>query len=56
MTEQAQEAKTYKQGYICQGYLNSWLGPNILSGDKIDQTRHGKLFKLLGTKQTNMCK
>ena len=42
--EEAQRAKSYGKGYILQGDLNAWLGPEILPGDIHNQNKNGKLF------------
>ena len=45
LTDQANAAKAHGQGFILQGDLNSWLGPNLLPGDVRDQNRNGKRFQ-----------
>ena len=43
--DEAHKAKIYGKGYILQGDLNAWLGPNILPGDLHKQNRNGALFE-----------
>ena len=33
LNDEAKKAKSYGKGYVLQGDLNSWLGPNILPHD-----------------------
>ena len=42
--EEAVRAKEEGKGFIVQGDLNAWLGPNIIPGDKRPQNKNGKLF------------
>ena len=44
LSEQAQQARAGGKGFIVQGDLNSWLGPQYLPGDKRPQNGNGKLF------------
>ena len=37
-------AKNAGNGFVLQGDLNSWLGPNIIPGDTKPQNQNGKLF------------
>ena len=37
---EAQRANTYGKGFILQGDLNSWLGPNLLPGDLHSQNKN----------------
>ena len=41
---EAQRANTNGKGFILQGDLNSWLGPNLLPGDSHSQNKNGKHF------------
>ena len=45
LTEQAVEANKEGKGFILQGDLNAWLGPNIIPGDQREQNKNGKLFE-----------
>ena len=42
--EEYERAKNEGNGFILQGDLNSWLGPDILPGDTKQQNQNGKLF------------
>ena len=42
--EECERAKKEGNGFILQGDLNSWLGPEILPGDTKHQNQNGKLF------------
>ena len=42
--EEAERAKKDGKGFVLQGDLNCWLGPNILPHDKHEQNQNGKLF------------
>ena len=45
LSEQAQQARPSGTGFIVQGDLNSWLGPQLLPGDTRPQNGNGKLFQ-----------
>ena len=38
-------AKEESKGFILQGDLNAWLGPDMIKGGKRPQSKNGKLFK-----------
>ena len=42
--EQANRAITCGNGFVLQGDLNAWLGPDFIKGDSRRQNRNGKLF------------
>ena len=42
--EECQRSKKEGHGFILQGDLNSWLGPDILPGDTKKQNQNGKLL------------
>ena len=44
LTEDAERARDEGKGFILQGDLNSFLGPDMLPGDVHPQNRNGKLF------------
>ena len=44
LAEEAQRAKYEGKGFILQGDLNAWMGPDMLPGDVHPQNRNGKLF------------
>ena len=43
--DEAKKAKSYGKGYVIQGDLNAWLGPNMLPHDLHEQNRNGALFE-----------
>ena len=45
LSEKAQAAKASGKGFILQGDLNCWLGPELLPGDIHEQNRNGKLLQ-----------
>ena len=44
LTNEVQRAKDCGNGFILQGDLNCWLGPEIIKGDVRKQNRNGKMF------------
>ena len=44
LEQEACRARTEGKGFILQGDLNAWLGPEILPGDIRKQNANGKLF------------
>ena len=42
MEEECERAKTEGNGFLLQGDLNAWLGPDVLPGDKKQQNQNGK--------------
>ena len=44
LSEEAHRSCTQGKGFILQGDLNSWLGPELIPGDCHAQNRNGKLF------------
>ena len=44
LSTEAQRSKAQGDGFVLQGDLNSWLGPNLIKGDCHAQNRNGKLF------------
>ena len=44
ISEQANRAKACGNGFVLQGDLNAWLGPEFIKGDTREQNRNGKLF------------
>ena len=44
LNKQARRARSCGKGFILQGDLNAWLGPQMLPGDFHEQNRNGKLL------------
>ena len=45
LSEQAYRSKSCGKGFILQGDLNSWLGSDLLPGDKKPKNNNGRLFE-----------
>ena len=44
LEEEVLRSRREGKGFLLQGDLNSWLGPEVLPGDKRKQNRNGKMF------------